>query len=154
MGLNPWACGGDTFGIGNSANGVLVTMSRWGDLSTRSVNPRSANVYGLGSGGSYWSGVVTNTIYRRYESSFDALDDLALVKQYKTKTISENGVEKDVIDPESLPHLKGDPTEADAKLANFWDESKVSGFLLGCTKALVQRVESLEAQLEEGKELD
>ncbi len=114
-------------------------------------NPSQGNTYGCGTGTFYWSGVVCETIYRHSESSFDALDDIALLKQYRTKKIiDKNGLEREVIDIETLPFLKADPTPEDPNLSDFWDESRVSGFLLGCVKQLALKVEQLEKQLKEG----
>jgi hypothetical protein len=74
---------------------------------------------------------------------FDALDDLALAKKYSTKTVAQKGVEKTVIDPDSMPFLKMDSNP------QYFDLGKTHGFLLGCIKALVQRVESLESRLKD-----
>jgi hypothetical protein len=82
----------------------------------------------------------------RYKNiaAFDTLDDLAIAKNYKVTTITEeDGVERQVIDPESLSFLKADSEEV------FFDNGKTTGFLLGCVKALVQRVEALEKQLKQ-----
>jgi hypothetical protein len=74
----------------------------------------------------------------------DSLDDLALAKNYKTKTVEvpdkKGGtIEKSVIDPASLPFLN------DGK--GNWSLGAANGFLLGCIKQLVLRVEKLEGQL-------
>jgi hypothetical protein len=83
--------------------------------------------------------------YLEYHSShgaFDALDDLALVKNYKTKTIkkvtaSGTTIDAEVIDDESLSFLKDEN--------DFYESSRSIGFLLGCVKQLVQRIESLKS---------
>jgi hypothetical protein len=105
------------------------------------ILPASANAGNIGTNVLYWGSVWAN--YVRYKTllSFDALDDLALAKSYKTLTITEEGVEHEVVDPDSLAFLKADSKEP------FFDNGKTTGFLLGCVKALVQRVEALEQQL-------
>lgn len=139
--LTALTVGGTTTLNGNTIHGGGIASN---------FNPSAANTYGIGSGSHYWAGVVCQTIYRRYESSFDALDDLGLIKQYKTKTIIKDGIEQEVIDIESLPHLRADAKPDDPELVNFWDENKVSGFMMGCIKALVLRTEKLEEQLKSG----
>jgi hypothetical protein len=132
-------------GISPVVAGNLVVLSSVGS----NLNPSAAYTCSMGSGSFCWLGVVTDTIYRHYEQSFDALDDLTLVKSYKTKKIIKDGIEQEVIDIESLPYLRGNPSANDPELINFWDESKVSGFLLGCIKALVIRLEALENVLKQ-----
>jgi hypothetical protein len=139
--LTALTVGGTTTLNGNTIHGGGIASN---------FNPSAANTYGIGSGSYYWAGVVCQTIYRRYESSFDALDDLGLIKQYRTKTIIKDGIEQEVIDIESLPHLRADAKPDDPELVNFWDENKVSGFMMGCIKALVLRTEKLEEQLKSG----
>lgn len=75
-------------------------------------------------------------------SSFDALDDLGLVKNYKIKSLSDG---QSVVDLDSLPHLKADSADRQS----FYSAGKMHGYLLGCVKALVLRVEALENQLKE-----
>ena len=66
---------------------------------------------------------------------------LALLKKYKSKTVIEkNGVEREVIDPQSIPLLLAD----DPDKRKMWSQNKSLGFLFGCIKQLVERVEELE----------
>jgi hypothetical protein len=71
----------------------------------------------------------------------DTLDDLALVKQYTAKTITENNIEKSIIDPASMSFLQA------VSNPDYFDLAKTNGFILGCVRALVNRVEALENQL-------
>ena len=114
-------------------------------VGSKTISPSSnnlGNIGGDGSGGShYWGSGWFN--YLRYKDldSFDALDDLALVKNYKTKVVVKEGVEREVVDLASIPHVKADSPN------DFVDAGKLNGFLLGCVKALVLRMEKLEEQL-------
>lgn len=81
-------------------------------------------------------------------SSFDALDDLNLVKNYVTKTITEvdpnthQEYDVEVIDTEkSLPML----IDKDG----FYDPSRDAGFLLGCMKFEVLAWEKTDAEVEQ-----
>jgi hypothetical protein len=105
------------------------------------ILPSSANAGNIGTDVLYWGSMWTNYLRYKNISSFDALDDLTLAKNYKTLTITEAGVKQEVIDHNSLAFLKADSKEP------FFDNGKTTGFLLGCVKALVQRVEALEQQL-------
>jgi hypothetical protein len=125
----------------------------FGNNGTFTVNngnilPSSANNGNIGTNTQYWGSMWTNFLRYKNISSFDALDDLTLAKNYRVLTITEDGIQKEVVDPESLSFLKAEAQEP------FFDNGKTTGFLLGCVKALVQRVENLELQLKGGKELD
>jgi hypothetical protein len=88
----------------------------------------------------HWDYVYCNHL--RFDidyDNFDAIDDLQLVKNYKIRTVIDDGVEREVIDKSSLPHL----LDKDG----FYSSEATNGFLLGCIKALVNRVETLEKQL-------
>ncbi len=113
------------------------------EINNGNIQPASANVGNIGTNTLYWGSVWTNYLRYKNISTFDALDDLTLAKNYQTKTITEDGVDREVIDPESLSFLKADSEEP------FFDNGKTTGFLLGCVKALVQRVEALEKQLKQ-----
>jgi hypothetical protein len=108
------------------------------------ISPATNNTYNLGgdnlSGnppyfGSMWAN------YLRYHSNnqaFDALDDLTLVKNYKTKTVND----QEVIDIEtSLPFLIDDN--------GFHDPSRDVGFLLGCMKFEVMAREKTDSEVEQ-----
>jgi hypothetical protein len=92
----------------------------------------------LGGTSVFWNYIDCAYYYAKYTTfiQFDALDDLALVKNYRTKTVGE----REVIDFESLPMLKPDYPEKQDSV----DMSKLQSFLLGCLKALVLRVEEIE----------
>jgi hypothetical protein len=114
------------------------------------IFPNGNNNGAVGGDGSgtnyYWSSIWGNYLkYHTSCSSFDALDDLALVKNYKTKTetkldpASNQEYREDVIDPESLSFLRDGN--------GFAEPGKDTGFLLGCIKALVVRLETLESKI-------
>jgi hypothetical protein len=119
----------------------------------------SGNIGGNGAGTNYyWGAVYANYLmYHTNHTAFDQLNDLDLVKGYRTKT-DETG--KIVIDDASLPFLRD--TEG------FFRPDRVNGFLLGCAKAtaikhdeqdnrvnaLLTRVETLENQLQTAQKQD
>lgn len=108
------------------------------------IHPPTSNVYHSGLDSAYWNCVWAN--YLKYHTSctaFDSLDDLALIKNYKVKKMLKDGVETDVIDEDSLGFLR------DVK--GFHSMDRDVGFLLGCVKQLVHRVETLEKQVKEAK---
>ena len=92
----------------------------------------------------YWNAVYAGyLLYKTSHGTFDALDDLALVKNYKVKTVdvtTKRGeiIQREVIDDSSLEFLQDED--------GFYSPSSVNGFLLGCVKALVHRVEKLEKE--------
>lgn len=112
-------------------------------INNGNILPSSANQGNIGTNTQYWGSMWTNYLRYKNISTFDAYDDLTLAKNYKTMTITEEGIEKEVIDPESLPFLKAESKEP------FFDNGKTTGFLLGCIKALVHRIETLENQLKD-----
>ena len=99
----------------------------------------------LGSTSQFWNYIDCAYYFAKDTSfiAFDSLDDLSLVRNYKTKHIGE----RSIIDLESLPHLKAD----DPTHSNSVDMSKTASFLLGCIKALINRVDSVENQLKANK---
>ncbi len=112
-------------------------------LSGGSIYPLQSNNGFCGFNNYYWSAVYANyLLYHTSHGSFDALDDLSLVRNYKTKTeqrtIKGQTVEVEVIDDESLTFLR---TEE-----GFYESATSIGFLLGCVKALVLRLEKLEQE--------
>ncbi|MCL5876449.1 MAG: hypothetical protein M1540_01395 [Candidatus Bathyarchaeota archaeon] len=129
-------------------NGIGVYNSS-AITSYNSINPYSSNSYGLGGGSNYWSGVCSNRLYAKDGTvhSFDALDDLGLVKNYKVKT---DAVGRETIDlASSLPHVLADD---DDKSAEFYDVSKMNGFTLGCLKALALNKDKQEAEIQKLKQ--
>jgi hypothetical protein len=113
--------------------------------STGGILPSTGGYYTLGSSSNDWSYVFAN--YLRYDvncEEYDALDDLALVKNHKSKKIidKQSGEEITVIDmKESFPFLLADD--------NHIAHEKLQGYMLGCVKALVLRIEALENQLKQ-----
>jgi hypothetical protein len=161
----------------NSSNGVLQVQNSSGELATldasnifvdylnaasgggiiytySSIYP--ANSVNLGCQGSHYNSVWAD--YLKYDiesSSFDALDDLTLVKNYTTKTVTKSHpitkqeYTEEVIDiQKSLPHLLDED--------GFRDPSRDVGFLLGCMKfevlareKVASKVEQLRAQIQD-----
>ncbi|MCW4046743.1 MAG: hypothetical protein NWE99_04165 [Candidatus Bathyarchaeota archaeon] len=134
----------------NIAPAWQSSMTIWSHM-----NPISAGQYGLGSGSQYWAGVVADTFYAHWYGWFDALDDLELLKGTKSKTITQEGMEVDVIDPNSLPFLLRPKREGETE--DFWDVGKSMGFMVGVAKQHLARTEKLEqrvAALEKALSLD
>jgi hypothetical protein len=88
--------------------------------------------------GNLYLGAVYAT-YLRYSdslSSFDAIDDLAVLK--KIKTVSDKGG-KNIIEPESISHLKNN--------AGFYDAAIIAGWTISVEKKLLERIEAIENRL-------
>jgi hypothetical protein len=98
--------------------------------------------------------------------SYDEYDDLAIVKAIKTKSITENGKTKQIIDLNSLNLVRPtiamkEPIQSNIAMTEHYDVGKVQGFTLCCLKnialkldthettfsALLDRVEALESQV-------
>ena len=79
---------------------------------------------------------ATNLKYHSSLSSFDAIDDLEVLKKIKTISDKEG---KDVIDPESITYLKDE--------GGFYDAAKVDGWHISVQKKLLERIEMLETKL-------
>lgn len=107
--------------------------------------PATANNCSIGTGTYYFKNGYFNNLRYKSLASFDALDDLALAKSYKTKTIIYDKVEQEVIDPECLPFLKAEKTDQNDE--TFFDAGKVNGFLLGCIKRLIEEVDTLKTRI-------
>ncbi|PVX25433.1 MAG: hypothetical protein CW691_04625, partial [Candidatus Bathyarchaeum sp.] len=140
-----------TFNINRIPSGLNSKIS-WGSISYN-INPSATDTYALGAGGSYWSGVVANAVYYKTLSSFDALDDLELLKNYRVQRITTKQgteeIEVDIITHDSLDFLKK-PRE-NISDEDFWDAGKVMGYLLGCLKAEVLAREKLETTVNDLK---
>lgn len=128
----------------HSVNGTYVQIAD--TLYTAGgIFPNSFDNQDCGSASFHWDYVRGNHLcYDIDHYLFDALDDLAIVKNYKTKTMerklkSGETVSIDVIDRESMSHLLDED--------GLYAQEKVGGFLLGCIKALVLRLEALEKEL-------
>lgn len=105
-------------------------------------NFRPSTVGGVhcGTAAYHWNSVWADHL--RYDESleqFDALDDLAIVQNYKSKTIVRDGVPIDVIDKDSMPQLLDEH--------GFYTTNRMSGFLLGCIKQLTLRLEKAETEI-------
>jgi hypothetical protein len=136
---------------------VMGGLSTGGKISVGNGNgifPNANNNGVLGGDGSstnyYWSSIWGNYLKYHHEcTGFDALDDLALVKNYRIKTVTKvdpmtkQEYQEEVIDPESLSFLRDE--------AGFAEPAKDIGFLLGCIKALVMRLETLESEVDRVK---
>lgn len=110
------------------------------------VMPAEEDTYYFGEDEFRWQAGYFNLCHAFDFPTRDALDDLALAKDYKTKTVTRKdksgaAVEKEVIDYQSLPFLADDKGN--------WSLGDTCGFLLGCVKKLVLKVEELEKRLNE-----
>jgi hypothetical protein len=144
----------------NSENPVFTIPNQTGAYAEAfigcSLNPRpSGTNYGLGSGSNRWAGIVVHDIwYGNAYDGYDAIDDLAYVKQIKTMTITENGKTRQVIDPETLELFKAEvdpthPIRKDSKIADCIDMSKIMGFILCCQKAVAVKLDEHDASFAE-----
>jgi len=88
--------------------------------------------------GNLYLGTVyaTNLRYHTSLSTFDAIDDLAVLKQIKTISDKDG---KAIIDPESITHLKDE--------GGFYDSAKMDGWHISVQKKLLDRIELLETKL-------
>lgn len=138
-----------TFDLARIPSGLNSKID-WGYIGDNPT-PSANNTYSLGNGSYYWLGLVANYVYYKNLSSFDALDDLALLKKYTVeKTTVKQGdeeIEVDVIAHDSLDFLKR-IKENDSE-EDFWDGGKVMGYLLGCLKSEVLAREKLEQTVKE-----
>ncbi len=118
------------------------------------LSPATSGSYNLGSDALEMNSIWTSWLRYTDVSGYDALDDLSLLKNYRMKTkVLKYGadvkshIEADVIDIESLPHLKAVNSEGNE--TSFWDVGKTVGFLMGCVKQLSSKVDELQQQLSE-----
>jgi hypothetical protein len=111
------------------------------------IYPETSNASFVGLSDHYWSAVYANyLLYKTSHGAFDTLDDLAIAKSLttvkETRIIDEKTKETaefDVIGREQLRFLEDGN--------GFYSPDRVNGYLLGCVKALVLRIEALENQL-------
>lgn len=96
---------------------------------------------GVNEAGSHGAVAIYNFYYNS-QTYYDAIDDLQLIKNYTSKTITDGETEKTVIDPDSLPFLR-----AEGANQPFWDLSKSLGFIYGVGKKLVIENEALKAAI-------
>jgi hypothetical protein len=146
-GTHTWLTGTGNLYISAGSDIVLGPSGSYIWVSgSKNFCPSSVNSGNIGTNTQYWGSMWANYLkYHSSCSSFDALDDLALVKNYKTtketREVSDQNVEVEVIAKESLPFLLDEE--------GFYEAGAMSGFLLGCVKALVLRLEALETELKQ-----
>jgi hypothetical protein len=139
-----------TITIGNISNVCNQIRGSAGGLGIFPYSNGNGNLGGNGVGNAYyWGAVYTDYLgYRQLAPAFDSIDDLTLVRNYKTKNVVTKcphtgaDIYREVIDVEnSLPHLLDEN--------GFMSPSSDVGFLLGCTKFLVLRLEKAEDRIAE-----
>ncbi len=140
-----------TFDLARIPSGLNSKIS-WGSISDN-LTPSTNDTYSLGNGSYYWHGLVANYVYYKNLSSFDALDDLDLLKKYTTQKVTlkqgTEEVEVDVITYDSFDFLKR--VKESNEDEDFWDGGKVMGYLIGCLKSEVIAREKLEQSIKELK---
>jgi hypothetical protein len=96
---------------------------------------------GLGCSSYFWNWVDSAYFYGKNTTiiAMDDIDDLGLVKAYKTKKIGN----KIVVDMQSMPHLTPD----DPLHKDFYDSGKIFGYTLGCHKAAALKLDEHESMM-------
>jgi hypothetical protein len=126
--IYPYVAGGSSCG---------TNTNYWNSVYSDYVMPGGSN-RSIGLQTNHWGFIWVD--YVRYDEDsqqFDTLDDLALVKNYTTKTVEyvkANGetIEMDVVDiASSLPHLLDEN--------GMRSPARDVGFLLGCAKSLAKK---------------
>ena len=115
----------------------LMTIARSG-IDNVEICPSYAPGSGSGLIGNstyFWKYIYVNHLLYKDQATFDSFDDIALMKNIKSK--QEDG--KDVIDKTTLPKEISD--------GEFINANSLNGLLIGSIKALITRVETLEGQL-------
>ena len=131
----------------------------YGTTSSRSfIIPDVANGSNLGSPSLHFYQLYADNVRYKDLDSFDHIDDLEAIKAVGIKTIEKEGPDdidsdgnvvkgkkhkKDVWDIKTLPK---DVIEGD-----FIDANAMSGLMIGSLKELINKVETLESQLQELK---
>ncbi len=105
------------------------------------MKPTGDGTINFGTNVKMLNSIWTNWLNTTDVSGWDALDDLALIKNYKMK----NKAKGDVLDIDSLPFLKA--LSPEGKETQCWDITKTVGFALGVGKACAQKIESIEKRL-------
>ncbi len=111
----------------------ILGLTYTGALGAVDVNPLGgADTGGVGGGSNYWAGMCAYEYYGYILSiqSLDAFDDLNLIKNYKTKKVTRKGIEKEIVDLDTLSILKS----TDADKANFYEAGKMHGLAFGALK--------------------
>ena len=131
----------------------------YGTTSSRSfILPNVSEGSNLGAPSYYFYQMYASNVRYKDLASFDHIDDLEAIKSVKIKTIEKEGTDdidskgkikkgkkykKDVWDIKTLPK---DVVEGD-----FIDANAMSGLMIGSLKELINKVETLESQLQELK---
>ncbi len=101
------------------------------------IAPPLPDHYNIGNTTNYFGSVWANFLkYHTTCTSFDSIDDLAILKKIKTVS-DEDG--KEILDPEALAHLKDEH--------GFYDMAKMDGWHISVQKRLLERIEMLEKHL-------
>jgi hypothetical protein len=99
----------------------------------------------------YWGYVAAYTVYyHSLSQSLDALDDLSIIMNYRTKTAQnpKTGEAIDVIDLETIPQIKSDLEVRGESKIDFIDGSKALHITLGAIKQAGARIVALEKEVE------
>jgi hypothetical protein len=120
------------------------------------INPNINNTFDVGTPTYYWAKVYADTYYGKTTTiaSFDKEDDLALIKQVGSKRIRvqrtdilgvQRETDEDVVDEDTLPPalIETEPSTGE----KFINTGASTGFLIGVSQRLAQKVEELEARL-------
>ena len=117
------------------ADGTAITFN---GTSNAHLCPESGlvNSAQVGTSTNYWGKMYANTYYGKSTSitSFDRYDDLSYIRNMRTKTVEG----RDIFDVGDLPPEIKDPS------GQFVDNSALTGYMLGCIKALAEEVERLK----------
>ena len=111
----------------------------------------------------YWASIDTkiytmvldhsgNLTLSGYLYQYDAYDDLAIVKAITTKSITQNGKTKNVIDLSSLslvnPDVDSQSRMSQMDLKNYYDVGKVQGFALCCLKSIALKLDEYDTNFD------
>jgi hypothetical protein len=129
---------------GGITMGASLNMNSRSILNVATISqcmPPAADEGAVGTTSQYWNCVAANSVWYKALGQFDALDDLALIKRFKTSGKTD-GKGVPLVDSESLP-----PEVTENGLINA---GHLMGLLIGAVKQLAARVEALEKRLGEG----
>jgi len=118
--------GGLTMGGGLNMNSQAITNL----ANLNQAMPPSANSGSVGTTTTYWNCIAGNSVWYKALGSFDALDDIALIKKF-------NG------NPSSLPRQ--------ITRNGLINAGGLAGLLIGAVKQLAAKVECLEKELKNVK---
>jgi hypothetical protein len=145
---------GLTYGAGHAWNSVSAYYVETDHIiprtaaytSTNALLPATANTYVCGNNTSYWASISAYTVYyHALSAALDALDDLGIITNYKTKKAMhpKTNEEIDVIDLDSIPEIRSDAEDG----ADFIDGSKVLHLTLGALKQVGAKIAALEKEI-------